>query len=373
MYKDLTFSATIPRILIVKTSSLGDIIQSFPVLDFLHSRFPNALIDWTVEESLSPICQAHPLIRRAIPLDIKGMKKNWRFLSSWKKLFKACKDLRREKYDYIFDIQGNTKSGAVTLFARGRFKVGFGRKSVREWPNLLATQIQIEVPKQINIRLQHLRLLQQFFKDEKPLEIEGLRFKIEDLEKEKLFQILYQKQLQFPLKVMVCPGSKWPNKQIPLETMISLLNRMAEKFSASFLLVWGTDAEKKDCEEILAKFPERSLIIDRLSFPTWQNLMSEVDLVLAVDSSALHLCGTTSTPSFSVFGPTSADIYKPIGARHFAFEGRCPYGRAFEKTCPILRSCSTGACIRGLTAEEIFQAFLIWWEKLQTMQKLSDA
>jgi heptosyltransferase-1 len=140
------------------------------------------------------------------------------------------------------------------------------------------------------------------------------------------------------------------------------LQRIHGRLNASFLFIWGDSAEKAYCEEIQRCFPDRSLLVDRLPLPTWQNLMNEVDLVIAVDSSALHLCGTTSTPSFSVFGPTKPDIFKPIGHRHFSFEGKCPYGRTFAKTCPILRSCPTGACIRELTAEEIFQAFAKWWE-----------
>ena len=100
-----------------------------------------------------------------------------------------------------------------------------------------------------------------------------------------------------------------------------------------------------------------SVVVDRLPLPTWQNLMDEVDLVIAVDSSALHLCGTTSTPSFSIFGPTSQRVFKPMGERHFAVQGSCPYGRTFEKQCPVLRSCPTGACIKELTVEELFEAF----------------
>jgi heptosyltransferase-1 len=74
-----------------------------------------------------------------------------------------------------------------------------------------------------------------------------------------------------------------------------------------------------------------------------------------MDSATLHLCGTTSTPSFSLFGPSSASIYKPLGEHHVAFQGSCPYGRTFVKRCPILRTCKTGACMKDLTAKRIFQ------------------
>ncbi len=350
------------KILIVKTSSLGDIIQSFPILNYLKAKFTDVEIDWVVEESLAAVVVAHPLIRKAISLDIKGLKTNWFRLKTWQKLFASIRHLREEKYRFIFDLQGNSKSGGITWLSCGEVKVGFGLKSVREWPNVLATQIRFEIPKLINIRLQHLRLLQQFFQDQGSVEMEGVRFKIDSLEREKIGSILIRPELSAPYKIMVCPGSKWINKQVPVETLISFLQRIRAKLNACFLLVWGGEAEKADCESIQREFPLQSGLVDRLPLPMWQFLMNEIDLVIAVDSSALHLCGTTSTPSFSLFGPTNPEIFKPIGQRHYAYQGKCPYGRSFEKSCPILRNCATGACIRHLDPEEIYAAFIRWWE-----------
>lgn len=368
MYKDSLLTATIKHppqnILIIKTSSLGDIIQSFNVLDELHRRFPGVSIDWAVEESLYPIAAAHPLIRKAISLNIKGLKKGWRHWSIWRGLFSGFSHLRETKYDLIFDLQGNCKSGVITFLSRGKVKVGFGSKSVREWPNLLATRCRFNVPKQLNIRIQYLRLIQQYFNDPSLSEMGGVRFKIGKLEKEKLSQLLSAAELQTSLKIMVCPGSKWVNKQMTFETLLEFLKLVQKQLNASFVLVWGADSEKTLCQDLQAQLPNKSLIVDRLTIPAWQNLMNEMGLVIAVDSSALHLCGTTSTPSFSVFGPTSPEIFKPIGQRHFAIQGKCPYNRTFEKQCPVLRTCPTGACIRDLKADELFHSFLQWWNSL---------
>ena len=84
--------------------------------------------------------------------------------------------------------------------------------------------------------------------------------------------------------------------------------------------------------------------------------MAEMDLVLAVDSLTLHLAGTTSTKTFSVFGPSAAE-YQPEGERHQTYQGKCPYGRLFEKRCPVLRTCSTGACTRGIEGKQLFLNF----------------
>ncbi|MBX7066001.1 MAG: glycosyltransferase family 9 protein [Parachlamydiales bacterium] len=328
------------RILIVKTSSLGDIVQSFIVLNDLKRRFPNVQIDWAVEASFAPIVAAHPMISKTIPLDIKG-KKN---------LLNGLKTLRKEKYDVVFDLQSNCKSGVVTLLARGKVKVGYGIKSVREWPNVLATHVRFEVSKQQNIRLFYLELIERYFQNPISREMEGVRFRMEG----KIDDVL--PPLPPGLTIMVCPGSKWVNKQLKESTWVELLQKIEAFCSCSFLLIWGDEAEKKLCKELSAQL-KNGVVVEKLPLPTWQNLMNEVDLVIAVDSGALHLCATTHTPSFSIFGPTSPDIFKPIGPQHVAVQGPCPYGRKFEKQCPVLRSCPTGACMKELSAESLFQAF----------------
>lgn len=348
MYKDYQFSS----ILIVKTSSLGDIVHSFPVLNYLHRRFSQASIDWAVAQGLESLVASHPLVRRAIPLDLKTPGKT----------ILSLRRIREESYDLLFDLQGNCKSGLVTFFARAKEKVGFGFRSAREWPNALATHHRFEVSRKLNIRLFNLQLLQRFFGDTEPFEIDGVAFKIDAAEKRTVEKILEAPELQQGTRIMVCPGSKWPNKQLSLDCLTDLLLRISRSFDASFLCMWGSEAERAYCEALRAALPDRCVLVDKLPIPIWQNLMSEMDLILAVDSSALHLCGTTSTPSFSVFGPTSPEVFKPIGPRHFAIQGPCPYGRTFEKQCPILRTCPTGACIRQLKGEELFKAFEQWWK-----------
>ena len=316
------------KILIVKTSALGDVIQSFGVLGDLHVRFPHAQIDWVIEPSLYSLVAAHPLVRRAIP------RKEWRAI-------------RAEKYDLLFDLQGNCKSALVTLLARSRKKIGFGWHSVREWPNLLATRIHVNVPRALNMRLQYLALIQHYFQSQLPL-APPVRFSISAEEQQRLDQVLLPGR-----KIMVCPGSKWRNKQLRPDVWVGFLQRVLQETPAHLIIV---GEERSAFPELFEAFPE-ARFLEKPSFPLWQNAMSAVDLVFAVDSSALHLCGTTDTPSFSFFGPTRPELFKPIGPQHGHVHGSCPYGRQFDKQCPLLRSCPTGACLRSLEAEGLFRSW----------------
>lgn len=355
MYRDASFSAR--RILIVKTSSLGDIIQSFVVLNYLKKRFPDADIDWAVEERFSAIVAAHPLVSRTIPFNSKAWKRR-----SFKEYLRAASELRRFEYDCVFDLQGNCKSGAVTLLSKSRCKVGFARSCVREWPNLLATHRRFAVPSNINIRLQLLGLIRQFLGDQELslVGFDGVRFKISEEENQKIAALFDVKEASGQERIMVCPGSKWSNKQLPLSTLAAFLEKIDRTSDATFFLIWGDTQERMLCEKLREQFFKNSLVVDRMELPVWQNLMNEMSVVIAFDSGGLHLAGTTSTPTFSIFGPTMPEIFKPIGSRHFSMRGECPYLRSFEKVCPLLRTCPTGACIRSLTAEAIFSRYSEW-------------
>jgi len=349
------------KILIVKTSSLGDIIQAFTVLDYFNSRFKEIEIDWVIEKANLSLVNSHPLINNGICFDMKSWKKKIFKKRTWKSFFSFRKFLRKKIYDIVFDLQGNCKSGLVTYLAKAKVKVGFAEKSVKEWPNLLVTDKRFEVDKNINMRLQYLQLITKYFSDKTLVNIKGCRLLISDVQKMILNRILIHENLQTKTKVMVCPGAKWPNKQLSYETMLSFLKLLKSYLNASFLFIWGNDFEKFVVQKLNNEFKNSSLIIDKLSFPVWQNLMNDVDLVIAMDSSSLHLCGTIETFSFSVFGPTKKEVFKPLGDRHYSYQGKCPYNRAFDKQCPALRACITGACIRYLKSEEIFNSFINWW------------
>ncbi len=360
MYKKESFCS----ILIIKMSSLGDIIQAFHVLDYLRSAFPEAAIDWVTEEAFVPLVSAHPYVRNALSINLKEMKKGWRSPFAWKKMFRFLFQMRSVPYDVLFDLQGNCKSGVVTLFSRAKKKVGFGCRSVREKPNVLFTNYRFNVSKRMNIREQYLELVQAFFRKEAhPLQSQGIQLTVSSAQQLQIQQIFLHPSLQTSLKMMVCPGSQWINKQIPLPTLSQFLRLVQSKLPISFLLVWGSDAEKLYCEQIHAQFPLSSLILEKLPITVWQNVMNEVNVVVAVDSSALHLCGITNTLSFSVFGPTSPSIFKPIGPRHFSFQGLCPYKKQFDKTCPLLRTCPSAPCMANLNPEEMASAFFSWWQQ----------
>ena len=335
--------------LIVKTSAIGDIIHSFPVLEYLHKKFPGCRVDWVVEKRYVDLAASHPLVNKVFTIDSYSWRKGWYKISTWKEIFAFRYTLKHSSYEAVFDLQGNTKSSLATKWAKSKAKVGFGWGSAAEKPNLLVTNHRFEVPSYLNIQTRYLTLVQSYFHDHDFFTHQGIFLNVP---KEKEFSGFSDK-----MKLMVAFGSKWENKMLSYETLSHFLQKIDQAYPSYFFFVWGSEREKKTADKLTELFPQRSQVIGKLDFARWQALMRQMDCVIAMDSAALHLCGTTNTPSFSVFGPSSASIYKPLGKQHVAVQGSCPYGENFVQRCKLLRTCSTGACMKSLTADALFQRF----------------
>ncbi len=349
------------KILIVKTSSLGDIVQCFPVLDFIQSRIPDAEIDWVAETSCAELVEAHPAVHQVIHIHTRKWRKEIFSLKTIKEIRGVCKILRKKKYDVVIDLQGNAKSGCITFLTRGLQKIGFGIRSVPEKINLLATNIRYETPQSGNIRKGYLSIPEQYFKDF-PIINESKIFPllhISEEEQKTITSYLSAPGITGSPCFLVCPGANWKNKQLPFQNLSEFLKKIeAHEKKCSWLFIWGSEKEKRICLSLQKIFPENSLVPDRISLPALQNLMGNVSKVIAMDSLPLHLAATTNTPTFGIFGPSSAIKYSPPGNNHVTIQGNCPYNRKFEKRCPILRSCSSGACIQELCSDQLFNAYL---------------
>lgn len=345
------------RFLIVKTSSIGDVLQSFHLIDYLKGRFPKCQINWVVEKEIAPLVRAHPEITEVLEVNTRKWRKA--LFDSRHAIEVFRKSLRVQNYDALFDLQGNTKSGLITCLARANKKIGYSWKTVPEKPNYFTTNVHPSNCEAKNVRQRYLRLASDYFGDEEPVIAKPLLLNLlpeEESHLERLAQLGFQRP-----RFMICFGANWRNKTLTEPTLKKLITLIDEKFAPSFFFIYGNEEEKAVADRLERSFSENSHAVGGLSLPLWQRFMDLVEGVIAMDSAALHLCATTHTPSFSLFGPSSALAFKPLGERHGAFQGACPYSVQFEKRCPHLRTCHSGACLRELSAEEIFEKFQSFW------------
>lgn len=330
------------RYLIVKTSAFGDVVHAFQALQFLHEIDPEAVVDWVVEKRVSPLVQAHPKVNRVIEVDMKRWKKSPFSSESWSQFAAFRKELAAEKYDVLIDLQGNIKSALITFLAQAKEKIGFGFQKIPEKIAAFPLTHRYNPPKGKNIREDYLFLLQSHFK--KALRPSSL--------------VTFKGISPAPKtsEWLICPHSNWPNKQLSEEQLIAFLKKVEKVYKPILIFLSGNDSEKAISQHLQESF-SGSRLLHQPSFVELQATMQRAALIVSMDSLPLHLAATTTTPTFSFFGPSSSQKYAPMGPQHHFFQGACPYGRTFEKRCPVLRTCKTGACLRSQTSDALFSAF----------------
>lgn len=145
------------RILLVKTSSLGDVIHNLPVVSDLAQHFPGAHIDWVVEESFAAIPRLHPAVGRVIPVAVRRWRKRLLSTQTWREIGEFRRVANADFYDAVLDTQGLLKSALIARQARG-IKLGLARDSARE---LLAARFYdrtFSIPKDLHAVERNRRL-----------------------------------------------------------------------------------------------------------------------------------------------------------------------------------------------------------------------
>lgn len=119
------------RILIVKTSSMGDVVHALPAVTDIARAFPGAEIDWVVERGFAAIAGLHPAVRKVIPLAWRKWRKSLRDSDTRAQMHAWWQELRSERYDLVLDLQGLVKSALFACCAHGP-RAGYDRRSIRE-------------------------------------------------------------------------------------------------------------------------------------------------------------------------------------------------------------------------------------------------
>lgn len=119
------------KILLIKMSSMGDLVHNLPVVTDIHAHFPDALVDWVAEEAYVAIPALHPRVRRVIPIAWRRWRKHLGLGKTWAEMAALRGQLSETDYDFVFDSQGLLKSAIVGRMAAGVL-VGGDRRSIRE-------------------------------------------------------------------------------------------------------------------------------------------------------------------------------------------------------------------------------------------------
>lgn len=339
------------RVLLVKTSSMGDLIHTLPALTDASIAIPSLQVDWLVEEAFVDIPSWHPVVSEVIPVALRRLRKNIfakAMRSEWKQWQKK---LREKQYDLILDAQGLIKSAIFTLFARGR-RAGLNFRSARESLASCVYQDRYVIDRKAHAISRMRSLFSQ-----------ALRYPLPQGEPDfGLHRTQFQKETQAG-SVQVEPylvflhGTTWSSKQWPEAYWIALAEQ-ARKAGFRVKISGGNEEEVARAKRI-AGIAKNVDVMPRLSIQEMAVLLAYSKAAVAVDTGFGHLASALSIPTLSIYGSTDPNYTGALGKKSVHLTASFPCAPCFSRICTYKKaSVVTPACYEAITSERV-------WERLK--------
>jgi heptosyltransferase-1 len=327
------------KILIVKMSSLGDVVHAIPLAKVLKNGISGCTIDWVVNEEYAELLKGNPHIDEVIPFK----RKEWLTLTGFFKNIKEVKNfamyLKKKHYDLVIDVQGLFKSALVVLMAAGKRDMGhsnarefspvFYHEKVYGDPGLHAVERYLLFADKLGIKWQREEL--EFFI---PFEKEDIAIVDSLLQKASLTEKNF---------AVFCPFSRWETKMWD-ERNFHALGKMLNNKGIG--VVWtGEKGERLNREA-------KNNFIGKLSIKQLYCLMKKSKFVVTCDSGAMHIAGAADANIFALFGPTSPEKTGP-----YTIKGRAVVIKKDGVSCaPCFgRECDKQNACLEIKPEEVLQ------------------
>lgn len=327
------------RILIVKISALGDVVHALPVLSYLTQVSPGIEIDWVVEEGFAPVLEDNPRLSLVIPVALRRWRKGPLSRRTVQEILSVRRLLSGRRYDIVFDIQGNIKSGIVSWFTGCHRRYGFDEGGVRESPNLWFTTNHVPLRKgDYHVTDRALRVVSTpFGRDFREME---LTTEIVTTPEEDEAAAVYRATVGDGPVILIHQGTTWETKQWHEEGWIALCRRLVATYpDAAFLFSWGNEPERGSCERIIRGVGRGGRLLPSLSLKGFVSFLKQADLVVGPDTGPVHLAAAVGTPTVSLFRATDGRRNAPRGRRHRFIQSSLPCSGCLEKTCADERRC----------------------------------
>lgn len=326
------------RILIVKPSALGDVVQTLPLVAALRRRFPTAWLAWLVQRELRDLVDGCPELDDVLVCDRRP---------TWSQATACLSRLRRQRFDLVLDLQGLLRSAVMTLATGARWRIGLetAREGAAWATNITLPGTSRDVP----AHARYWRVAEAFGVGEVPR-----RFTMSLSIDEHRRTQQWLAGLPRPL-FAVQWGAKWETKRWPVEQFAALLSRAGRTWGGSAVLVGGGGdvAACRQMAELLGEqcpaMPVRNLA-GRTTIKQLAAVLSQADGMISNDSGPMHLAAELGIPTLGIFTCTSPVRSGPPGDRHEFVATRVACAASYRKTCPCVGA-ERLACHRELDVD----------------------
>jgi heptosyltransferase I len=324
------------RILLIKPSSLGDIVHTLPVVSAIKAQWPGVHLTWVVKRRWAELVRRVDGVDRVWPVDdgaVNWVKQGWA--------------LRAERFDLAVDLQGLFRSGAVAWLSGVPLRIGFanGREGS---PWFYTTRVPVPV---LEMHAVDRYLLVAGAMGARLQGSPQFRFNVLDEDLAIVRNILSEKGISFDQPwVAMNVSARWPTKRWPLSSFAAVLDRLHGEGRGPVVVI-GSAEDRCDVEALRAvtttPFIDLAGAVPLGCLPA---LLSKAAAMITNDSGPMHIAAAVGIPVVALFGPTSEVRTGPYGAGHRVLTSSVPCRPCFSRVC---RHAPELECLRALTPEEV--------------------
>lgn len=325
------------NILLIKPSSLGDIIHGLPLLKSIKDKWPDAKISWVVKDIYADLLDGNPYID-----DLILLKKNSLTLS----VFSFAKRLRQGKFDLAIDLQGLFRSGFIAFLSGAPQRVGF--ENAREQAAIYYTD-KVEASVELHAVDRNLKLAASIGCNIQKPEFEINISKEAEKKVSDFFRAIHLNKKN-PIITFV-PGTRWEKKRWPSQSFSRLGNRLIKQLKANIIFT-GSHQEMKLISEISVALQDPSGNATGFSLQELAALIKKSDVLVTNDSGPMHIAAAVGTPVVALFGPTEPARTGPYTENCIVIKKEMDCSPCFRSRCTK----KSFECMEFITVDEVFEA-----------------
>jgi len=306
------------RFLIIRLSSVGDIVHALPAVAALGEAFPQAEIHWAVENRYAPLLEGNPFLRRLVLLDTLGWRRRLGARATWGEIRNGWRALRSTPYDFAIDFQGLWKSAALAWASQAQNRLGFGPDYLREPGAAMLYTKQVTPSQGQHVIAANLALMERL-----GVRTEQWQFPLPHTAADDAYVGAALKDLSARKFVIVNPGGGWRAKCWAPDNYAQLIRRIECELEMPVLLT-GSMQESPLIFGILDQAGVKRSRYFPATLVQFIALARRAALFISGDTGPMHLAAAVRTPIVSIFGPTDPVRNGPFARDDIALSNQGP-------------------------------------------------
>ena len=284
------------KVLILKLTSMGDLMHALPALTEAEQNIKNISFDWVVDKAFSSVPGWHPAVDKIIKTDHRNWKKQLFSSEPREALNLVKKEINATDYDFVVDMQNNLKSAFLSFLSDHRV-TGMDASSSREYPAHWAYSNKVNINKSLHAIDRQKELLASSLGYSPTSDINYGISKVKFLEPAMALPARY---------VVLVQNASWPTKQWPVSSWKDLVKHL-DGHGVNVLLPSGNKEELLRAKDI-ASVSEKATALEILPLNEVAYIIDNADYCICSDTGLAHLSAVVNTPSLTLYGPTDINL-----------------------------------------------------------------